>query len=297
MIHVRALLRYFPALGLLVANVCIADIYKCVGEDGAVAYSDSPCTGAQTLQTDSAAEAGARRFTRRDADIAYECMEALNITAQQIKARESGGAADVRHTFERQFQQYCPGLGFRAPLSDQTLQFNSRHAETLKEKLKLSGHSGPSFRRTYSGGNRMPPLFSTIAPTDPERNQSADEWPNFKKGVWRLDIQAGARSRVLEQCQRPVDQLRTMMRVYADGYACQWGRVKSVAGGATAQARNCRGTGANGEAIEMTANMRVEVFGADYFVAELRMGSVKEQLNGRRISDCPDRPSPNELPS
>jgi len=168
---------------------------------------------------------------------------------------------------------------------------------SLEEKLKLAGHSGPSFRRTYSGGIRMPPLFSTIPPTDPERNKRADEWPKFKKGVWRFDIQAGARSRILEQCQRPVDQLRTMMRVYSDGYACEWGGVKSIAGGATAQARNCRGTGSNGEVIKLTANMRINVLGADNFVAELRMGAVKEQLNARRISDCPASPSPNELPS
>lgn len=286
--NMRSSLCYVFILSVIVVDPAAADIHKCVAEDGGVSYSDTPCPGSQTIGPSSATKGDSMYFSRRDADIAYECMGALRLMKQQIKDQADGVERYARRVFRREFNEYCPALGFRSPLGSETLDFNVRHAEKLKERLKFGGHSGPSFSRSYSGGSRMPALFSTVSRLPSENETRVDQWPRFRKGLWQIKAEEGPRSHVSEECMWPVDRLVDTVRGL-ERFGCEWSPIKRVPDGAVGHAKNCEGTTADGGKLEFDVSLHINVTSADAFTAEVKKGKGSRFLFARRISDCPER--------
>jgi|LNFM01.2.fsa_nt_gb hypothetical protein len=134
-----------------------AEAYKCTGKDGRVTYQGTPCPGAVKIPL--AQTSRLNNLTVRQADIVFDCAEAV----ENVVNREPGSILldlSEQKSIIAGFERHCPALGFQSPLGPSTREFNIRYSRTAEEMAKKSGHDGPSYSRTYSGGRRSPPLFS-----------------------------------------------------------------------------------------------------------------------------------------
>jgi hypothetical protein len=140
-----------------------AEVYKCIGKDKAIYYQGTPCDGAKPSTAAQAVRPrgvpDTARFSQRQADEAYECIDALDFMIHTDGGEDPIAWSDMPRV-RGEFNARCGVFGFGMPDAPGNRAANKVHAQNLRKNLKDNNHTGQMFVRTYVGGQRSPPLFT-----------------------------------------------------------------------------------------------------------------------------------------
>ena len=144
---------------LIPAHAHAQGIYKCISKDGGTTYSQTPCPGAKELSPGtSAAQLQVQKLSLREANLAYECSDALDFLLLN-PADTSPAIRNELGRIRQQFDNFCPRFGYR-PFTRETAKYNENVRGTLNPRLRQSHPDAPSGTRVYDSNGRDPPLFS-----------------------------------------------------------------------------------------------------------------------------------------